>query len=78
MKPISILRTFLSEPRVFSRLLRLSFMAFVMSVLYAQTIDYLTGVQFVMHSTSVGIFTILIFWITEQGQDAASITGISD
>jgi len=78
MKYLSTILTLFSEPSVFFRFMRLSSMACIMSVLYAQTLDYLTGFQFLMHSISVGICTILIFWISEQDQEGATITEVSD
>ena len=78
MKHVSILRTLFSEPGVFFRWIRLSCMAFIMTVLYAQTLDDLTGFQLAIHSASVGIFTILVFWCTEQTHEGTSITGVSE
>lgn len=78
MKYLSILLTLFSEPSVFFRLVRLSIMACIMSLLYAQTLDALSGFQFAMHSASVGVFTILVFWSTEQNHESTPITGFSD
>ena len=55
-------------------------MALLMSLVYGQTIDYLEGIQYVLHSVSVGILTLLIFLLPsiEPEQDVISLSGFAE
>jgi hypothetical protein len=58
----------------------LSIMALCMSLLYGQTIDYLEGIQYLVHSASVSILTLLIFLLpsTEPEHDKISLSGLAE
>jgi|GEM_PF-6784578 len=69
-----------SKPKYLNRLIRLSLMALLMSLAYGQTIDYLDGIQYLVHSASVGILTLLIFLLPsiEPEQDVISLSGFAE